>query len=849
MASFELKSIVFCLIATAAYFLVSLQYGGPAYLADEIGYLNNAAFIAGHHSDGASSYYAGFSLLVSPLFYFFSDSQDVWMGILATNSFMWGATLFLVSLLLRKLQSGAAEWKIILALFVVAMYPAYLAMSGYAFSQTAFAFVFTSAAYSLSYLDSRRSISVLPHALLVGYLCCVHPVGLSVAVASSVAIFVTFWRSRRFLLPAVNAGVIVAVAGAYLGLIRPWMIGEMTPIGGMASLHYQDASLVLRDGISLEQLKMSVGVVAGQAAYLFVATFGFIVAGAAWFVRDAWHSWGALKIDVPEKAPIFRFAIAVFLVLAVVGIIFETRLATLLVRPDRFDHWIYGRYVEPVIALLFGMGLLSRVSRTAVFISALFVVLTGAWLVHVVDATGPLYVMNVPGWWPEFTRLGSSHLSWFVVGAGGIVVASLFHRVMASILILVSFAYCANAQRAWHQNILTHISNPSNIPAFIEENYGSGVCVGFDYLSASLPGLPELARERANMYSFYLFNSPMIRMSPQRWLESCPGPLLTFNGDLDIPGIEYIGRETSSNLYVVAREEERKFLFPDEESGEQYWKDSQSESCLLAGCFHVEGARLHAFHEIGKPSEAGIRTDGRAGYLIYGPYAPLPRGDYILELKGDFGAVDGAKVDIVNGSSTVYAVSALSELLSSDRKKAHLPFSIPDHAQRLEIRILVSEKDDIQLNGYGIDHMAGFANESKPGTGDEPITRFRYGAADLARLPRQIGTMGRSGLRSDGRQGFMFYGPYRKLLAGRYVLQVTGKSDAAAGSWVDVVSGNGERTYLRVPVPAQAGEGSLIHAEFTVDREVPDLEVRAFAGSGDRIVVNEYSVNPVQPSN
>jgi hypothetical protein len=616
----------------------------------------------------------------------------------------------------------------------------------------------------------------------------------------------------------------------------------------MASLHSQDASLVLREGVSLEQLKISVGVVAGQASYLLVATFGFIVAGVVWFVRDALHSWGALKTDVPEKSPIFRFAIAVFLVLSVVGIIFETRLATLLVRPDRFDHWIYGRYVEPTIALLFGMGLLSRFSRTAVFMSALFVVLTGAWLVHVVDATGPLYAMNVPAWWPEFTRLGSSHLSWFVVGAGGIVVASLFNRVIASVVILASFAYCASAQRAWHQNILTHISNPSNIPAFIEENYGSGVCVGFDYLSASLPGLPELARERANMYSFYLFDSPMIRMSPQHWLESCAGPLLTFNGDLHIQGIEYIGREASSNLYVVAREEKRKFLFPDEDPGEQYWKGSQSESCLLAGCFQVEGARLHAFHEIGKPSETGIRTDGRAGYLIYGPYAPLPRGDYILELKGDFRTVDGAKIDIVSGSSTVYAVSALSGLLSSDRKVAHLPFSIPDDAQRLEIRILVSEKDDIQLDGYSIDHMAGSANASKPGA-DESVTSFKYGAADLARLPRQIGTMGRSGLRSDGRQGFLFYGPYRKLSPGRYVLQVMGKSEAAAGSWIDVVSGKGEQTYLRVPVPAQAGEGDLIHAEFTVDRDVADLEVRAFAGSGDKIVVNEYSVDPAQPSN
>lgn len=846
MARFHLKSAIFCFAAASVYLLFSLQYSGPAYLADEIGYLNNAAFLAGRYSDGASSYYAGFSLIIAPLFHFLSDPRDVWFGVLAANSVMWGLTLFLVALLLKRLLPEASTWRVGFSLLVLAMYPAYLTMSGYALSQTAFSFVFTAAVYALTRLDVRRSVTVLPHAVLVGFLCWVHPVGLAVAVASCMCLFLAYSRPRRFFPPIVNAVVVVAVAALYIGVLQPWMIERMTPAGGSASLHYQASFPLLREGLSLERMKVALSLVAGQLSYLLVATFGFIVAGTQWAFLEMKRAWNAMKTGPSQAILLSNIAIPAFLVLSVIGILAETTLAS--ATPSRFDQWIYGRYVEPIICILFGIGLLSRMSRAGTLMSASFVLLTGIWLVHgmhiVVD---PLYPMNIPAWWPKFTHLGSTPMSWFAVGALGIAVAPALNRILAGILILVAFGFCADAQRSWHRLLLADNSNPSSIPAFVRENYGSGVCVGFDHSSASLPGLPALAVERANMYSFYLFDSPMVRMKPKSWLSTCAGPLLTFNGNLSIPGAEFVGRETASNLYVLVRKNGRKLSFPNEEPGEQYWKDSQSERCLVAGCFSVDGQRLLAYHMVGTASGTSLQTDGRTGYLLFGPYVFLAKGNYVLELMGDFRTVDGAKLDVVDGASITYAASNISDLVSADRRTVRLPFSIPDKADRLEIRIAVSQKDDIRLDGYRV--QAGGAMPMQTGAGSpmpavggsKPI--LMYGPDELALLPRQVGVAGRSGVHSDGRAGFLLYGPYSGIPPGRYVLQVKGESKFVAGSWVEVVSGKGSKTHLRVPIGAKGdGEESLVRAEFTIDAETDSLEVRAIVGEGDEIALSGYSV-------
>jgi len=848
LAGSRTSAFFVCVASAIAYILINLYVVGPAYLGDEIGYLSNAAFLAGHHSDGASSYYAGYSLLISPLFYFFTDARQVWAGILAVNGVMWGGTLYLVWSLLRTFVPDAPEWKRLIVLVVIAAYPAYSTMSGYAFAQTAFALVFTAGMYSLVRLDTARPLTILPHSLLVGYLASIHPAGLPVAVASVLSIVITCWHGRAFRIAVLNGSIIALLVFFYHGIIRPWMIAEMTAPGADQGLHYPGVSAVLAGGGYGQKLRILIGMMAGQLSYLLIATFGFAAIGAVVAARQSMHQLRNLGEPGSDGASVHQAALPAMLILSVLGIIALSALGSAVSGgPGRLDHWVYGRYVEPAIATLFGIGLLSRAPRVVVFATASGVLLTGAFLVHYIGISGPLYPMNVPALWPYFAFQETGPLAWFVAGALGIVTASILNRQVVCAAIAIIYALCVSPQQDWHQRVLDYNSTPSDIPEFVTRNFGVGTCVAFD-ANSSL-GLGGIAEQRANLYSFYLFSSPLVRMSPAEWLDHCDGPLLTFNPELDLEGVEYVGREVDSRLYVVVRSG-GSLTFPRARHGKQYWKSDQSERCLVAGCFSMQGAELGRYSQVGRASERGVETDGRAGYLLHGPYAGLRAGEYLVRLKGEFGRVEGARIDIVSQSGQfTHFESALDELDPVGEKEVGVPLHLLDDAQALEIRIHVSSRDQMSLAGYQIEVQ----DPARLDVGVPPRmavdrTGFSYQGAALADLPSQVGEMSDGELVSGGREGFLVYGPYRRMGPGRYSLVVRGRAGEVQGAWTDVVSSGGRKTHAYAPVAVAAGnDGSeMARAEVVIDETVEDLEIRVFSPRGSAMALNGYTFEPIQ---
>src|SRR5437588_10572816 len=83
------------------YLAASWHISGPAYLRDEIGYLANAAFLAGYRIDAASSFHAGYSLLIAPAF-LLSEPKLVWKAVLAINAILWAANFAMLYVLLRR---------------------------------------------------------------------------------------------------------------------------------------------------------------------------------------------------------------------------------------------------------------------------------------------------------------------------------------------------------------------------------------------------------------------------------------------------------------------------------------------------------------------------------------------------------------------------------------------------------------------------------------------------------------------------------------------------------------------------------------------------------------------------
>ena len=91
------------------------------------------------------------------------------------------------------------------------------------------------------------------------------------------------------------------------------------------------------------------------------------------------------------------------------------------------------------------------------------------------------------------------------------------------------------------------------------------------------------------------------------------------------------------------------------------------------------------------------------GFLFYGPYYPINKGNYSLQLKGKFTNPKNAILDIVgNGGKKVYKTTKLSEQFYISKNSITIPFSIPSHINDIEVRLFVKPETELTIYGYSI---------------------------------------------------------------------------------------------------------------------------------------------------
>ncbi|CAN5116221.1 hypothetical protein BH11PSE14_BH11PSE14_10910 [soil metagenome] len=105
----------------------------------------------------------------------------------------------------------------------------------------------------------------------------------------------------------------------------------------------------------------------------------------------------------------------------------------------------------------------------------------------------------------------------------------------------------------------------------------------------------------------------------------------------------------------------------------------------------------------------GIVSDGRAGFLVYGPYAHLDAGRYEVALLGSVqpGHAGPLHIDIARdrGATVVAAQDLEPEALANPGMGgalAVLAFELPVAADDLEVRVSVDAKSRIAVSGYDI---------------------------------------------------------------------------------------------------------------------------------------------------
>ena len=125
-----------------------------------------------------------------------------------------------------------------------------------------------------------------------------------------------------------------------------------------------------------------------------------------------------------------------------------------------------------------------------------------------------------------------------------------------------------------------------------------------------------------------------------------------------------------------------------------------------------------------------------------------------------------------------------------------------------------------------------------------PGNAQHYAAADM-RLTSKTGRREGLAMVSTGQAGFLLYGPYAKLPAGRYVARLKGQCEPdAMGGWLDACSDKGVKVLARLELQNSVKPGCIAELAFELAEPVNDLEVRLWVPAEVSMRVESLSIEP-----
>lgn len=429
----------------------------PIIHPDELGYLENARFLARGGLRSETEYYPGFSLLLVPLWWLSKVPSLIYRQTLELEAVLASLGAWLAWRVSSRVAPALNGWRRFLVVGLVAIYPPFLLYGDVALAETTFVAVYgVVVLLAARALPTRRPAPWLALGLAGGVLTMVHPRGLAVVVAAGLMALVVLGPRRTSLTPlAALASGLAASLAATRGLVS-YVKG---PVANGFAAYRPDG--VITKSLSAHGAASLVAELAGQMFYLSIATFGLLPLALALGGRSLWRV-------VRGERQTWMLTQA-FVTLSFVGV---WALSSLFMNlGDRADKLIYGRYNEGVIVPLLlmgladvvGLGVVERVrhlsaarhraygARRWILSAASAIVVTGLFvgLGHSRAALrGTLNPVNVLGLAPVLARMGNriDPLALAALGIGAIALLSVTSwrsPLLAVVLIAALFAASA----------------------------------------------------------------------------------------------------------------------------------------------------------------------------------------------------------------------------------------------------------------------------------------------------------------------------------------------------------------------------------------------------------------------
>lgn len=364
-------------IQVVARLIINVRQTAPILIPDEIGYLLGARLLSGGAAGDLSGrvfYQAGYSLVISPAYWFTDNPDTVYRLVIGINALLGAAVLLPAFALARRMGLRRAP------AFALANLAAFLPGSLY-YGQ----FALTDAVLPLvisvwllavhTWLRRADTRFGLLAAALAGYAYCTHSRGVVVVLVQAMLVVAAPWVNRRIRVgqAALIAAALVTTGGLAMAL-NNWLRGKLYPTGAMELGNYLTDRLTTGAG-----LRWTVSLVAGKIWYLVVSTWGLAGVGLVAVI---------IVLARRKTSPATRATIAATL-LAVVGIAVATSAAV----PDEgtVANHAYGRYLSCLAPFLVVAGGAALV-RTATAVRAQLALASGgiavvsAWIVWRLNA-------------------------------------------------------------------------------------------------------------------------------------------------------------------------------------------------------------------------------------------------------------------------------------------------------------------------------------------------------------------------------------------------------------------------------------------------------------------------------
>ena len=519
-----LLMLVALLIGLLAFF-VNIGSVGPMIQADEGSYLANAAAIAGYRNDMASSYHAGYSLILAPLFKLGLEPSQIWVGVKVVNTALLILTVLMLGLLAKALYPEASFGDRLLGVVLTSLYPMWVVMVGYAFAQIAFVPFYLIVVYFFYRgVVSSAYLWWLLLGFAAAYVYWIHPMGMPVILAVFLASLYWARVSGRYGGAFLSIfGIVVGVI-VYKALFLPWLYDKMTISELPPHLHYPDASLVLSRLLhrfsSVDGALRHASILGGHVFYLILGTLGLVVVGI-WSLI----SWFISGFGSPQLQKV-KAAIALLLLGGLLGALALSVLA--MFGAERLDHWIYGRYVEGVLAPILLVGAMTRSWRQGILWAVPIAFASAALLSIGLGSYKHTAPFNVSTFWQEFFIRECGLWVWLLVGISIVVLVQLLPKKIALLGVIAFFVFNITLHIQYHAQNSKGAARRALAAEQIRQLYKPGTCIGFD-----LDGFSSYEKSVFWFdYGFKLYDYHLMRLDYDRWLASCDGPFFSYDRSL-----------------------------------------------------------------------------------------------------------------------------------------------------------------------------------------------------------------------------------------------------------------------------------------------------------------------------